>query len=59
MPRYEIPVAVLPALSYALETIHSDIPAKYVKVGKYLDGFISKYPGTLNSTCIQVSIHYD
>ena len=49
-----IPVAVMPALTCALNSIPSEIPSKYAKVSEYLKGYISKYPGTLNSSTIQV-----
>ena len=54
MPIYDIPVAIMPALSFALHIIKDSVPSRFEKVGQYLKEFVSRNPATLNSTCIQV-----
>ena len=55
MPTFDVPVAILPVLSFALQTIKEGVPSRYEKISKYLQEYATKNPAIMTSTTVKVS----
>ena len=57
MPRYTVPIAILPGLAHAMHIFKLGIPSRFEKVAKYMATFTEANPSTMTSSCVQV-IHF-